>query len=548
MIKKFLNEMDIKISNLILCHIKCFVPSIIASASNVIFPSFISKIIDDGIGKNQLDLVALYWIQMLICGIIMVVFNYLQSVLYCDFEQELYCDLKNKTLEKVLHLKDDVKDKTFSGDLYKSLDDDLGSITSYLSVLLPELLINVITLIGIIYMILRYYSIIGLLILILICVLVFSQPWFGKQIEKRSFISREAGGNEAALLQEIISNSGLINMMGYSAVILGKYLQKSKMVKETNKNLLNIQYVAQNVRLSVNTVALLVTIIFGTILVTQNKIGVGVVFAMTIYIQRVSGPLNSIVQNYLLVKSYSPYFKRILGICDNSKQNGEMVIYPQEELGRIDINNLTYFFSENSPIYSNFCLEIVGGEILGIVGSNGTGKSTLIKILMKNLSYKKGKIIVNKKYELENLSEEYLHQNISVVPQNAMLLTGSLRDVLNPMKKEITDEEIIKLLRLFTVDYSTFEYSLDYEIAEKGLNISGGEAQKLSLVRMAVENKPWIILDEPTSAMDGHSEKEVCDVLKGYLKGRTAIIITHRPEILKICDKVIRFGDEGEIL
>lgn len=285
---------------------------------------------------------------------------------------------------------------------------------------------------------------------------------------------------------------------------------------------------------------MLITIIVGTFLVSGNKIGVGVVFAMTIYIQRVSGPLNGIVQNYLLTKSYAPLFERIIDICNKSKKESGEEIFPQEKLERISINELSYGFSSSPMLYSKFSLKIEKGEILGIVGSNGTGKTTLIKILMKALPFEEGEIIINKKYELRDLDEQYLNQNISIVPQMTMLLTGKLRDVLNPTKKEISDNEIIHLLNLYTVDYAIFNYDLDHEIAEKGLNVSGGEAQKLSLVRMAIEAKPWVILDEPTSAMDNYSEKVICNILKDYFKGRTAIIITHRPEILKICDRVVK--------
>ena len=87
MVKKFLIEMDIKVSKLIFRHVKCFIPSIAATISSVIFPSFISKIIDDGLVNNNLDLVFLYWVQMLICGTVMVLFNYIHSISYCNFEQ-----------------------------------------------------------------------------------------------------------------------------------------------------------------------------------------------------------------------------------------------------------------------------------------------------------------------------------------------------------------------------------------------------------------------------------------------------------------------------
>lgn len=108
--------------------------------------------------------------------------------------------------------------------------------------------------------------------------------------------------------------------MGYIGFILEKYSEKSKTVKSRNIEMLRTQYIAQNFRLGINTIALLMTIAIGAYLVSKNAIGVGGVFAMSIYIQRVSGPLNSIVQDYLLLQSYIPLFERITNIIESSKK------------------------------------------------------------------------------------------------------------------------------------------------------------------------------------------------------------------------------------
>lgn len=105
MIRKFLYEMDIKVPELIFCHIKCLIPTIIATASGIIFPCFLGKIVDYAIGNNDLRLVIIYWINMLICGMVMILFSYWKSILYSGFEQELYCNLKNKVLKKYYKLK-----------------------------------------------------------------------------------------------------------------------------------------------------------------------------------------------------------------------------------------------------------------------------------------------------------------------------------------------------------------------------------------------------------------------------------------------------------
>lgn len=540
MVIKFLNELDIKISKLILTHFKCFIPSFIATATSLLFPGFISKIIDQGLEKGDLQAVGVYWGEMLICGVLLVISNYIQSILYCKFEQELYYQLKNKVFDKVLHTKTVDRDNLANGDIYMSIDDDLSNISSFLTTLLPELFISILSLVGVVFIIFKFYSLIGIVILGLIGVLVISQPWFGKKIKEKSSLCREAGGEEAAFLQESIGIAPYLNIMGYVEVVRDKYWEKSRNVKNRNISISKIQYIAQNFRLGINTMALLITIGIGVILVEKEVVGVGGVFAMSIYIQRVSGPLNSIVQSYLLIKSYTPYFERITKICNRSKKDNTVKENPREELKKIEISDLTYSFSSNMTLYKNFNLEINKGEIVGIVGNNGVGKSTLIKIIMKMIPIDIGQIIVNGKYELEDIDEEYLYKNISVVPQSTVILSGKLRDILNPTKRDISDNKIIETLKKFTVDYSIFENDLNYEILEKGGNMSGGEAQKLSLVRMVLENKPWVLLDEPTSAMDVECEKIICSILKEYLKKRTAVIITHRPEILSICDKIIR--------
>ena len=540
MVIKFLNELDIKISKLILTHFKCFIPSFIATATSLLFPGFISKIIDQGLEKGDLQAVGMYWGEMLICGVLLVISNYIQSILYCKFEQELYYQLKNKVFDKVLHTKTVDRDSLANGDIYMSIDDDLSNISSFLTTLLPELFISILSLVGVVFIIFKFYSLMGIVILGLIGVLVISQPWFGKKIKEQSSLCREAGGEEAAFLQESIGNAPYLNIMGYVEIVRDKYWEKSRNVKNRNISISRIQYIAQNFRLGINTMALLITIGIGVILVEKEVVGVGGVFAMSIYIQRVSGPLNSIVQSYLLIKSYTPYFERITKICNRSKRDNTVKENPREELKKIEISDLTYSFSSNLTLYKNFNLEINKGEIVGIVGNNGVGKSTLIKIIMKMIPIDIGRIIVNGKYGLEDIDEEYLYKNISVVPQSTVILSGKLRDILNPAKRDISDNKIIETLKKFTVDYSIFENDLNYEILEKGGNMSGGEAQKLSLVRMVLENKPWVLLDEPTSAMDVECEKIICSILKEYLKKRTAVIITHRPEILSICDKIIR--------
>ena len=159
-----------------------------------------------------------------------------------------------------------------------SIDDDLSNISSFLTTLLPELFISILSLVGVVFIIFKFYSLMGIVILGLIGVLVISQPWFGKKIKEQSSLCREAGGEEAAFLQESIGNAPYLNIMGYVEGVRDKYWEKSRNVKNRNISISRIQYIAQNFRLGINTMALLITIGIGVILVEKEVVGVGGVF------------------------------------------------------------------------------------------------------------------------------------------------------------------------------------------------------------------------------------------------------------------------------
>lgn len=158
----------------------------------------------------------------------------------------------------------------------------------------------------------------------------------------------------------------------------------------------------------------------------------------------------------------------------------------------------------------------------------------------------KGEILINNQYNIQNISVNSIHEQISFFTQNIFLENGTLREVINPLQREIGDFEIIEILKNLNLDFAKFGESLDFTIAENGNNISGGEKQKIALARLIIENKKWIVLDEPTSAMDAISERIVCIYMKKFFNNRTALIITHRTAILEICTKTIDFNKLGE--
>lgn len=171
---------------------------------------------------------------------------------------------------------------------------------------------------------------------------------------------------------------------------------------------------------------------------------------------------------------------------------------------------------------------------MGIVGNNGCGKSTIVKLISQIIVPEKGTIQIDS-IPIEEFDLKYLRCQIGFLLQDIFLESGNLGDII----KTDDERQLEKIIQDFGLDKIILEQGLEHNVEENSLNISGGEKQRIALANLFMEDKLIYILDEPTAAMDLLGEERICKVLKQYLENKTAIIITHRPEILKICNKIL---------
>lgn len=207
----------------------------------------------------------------------------------------------------------------------------------------------------------------------------------------------------------------------------------------------------------------------------------------------------------------------------------------------ISFNNISFSYVDNNPILENISLNINSGETIGLIGPSGEGKTTIIRLLLSLIYADKGSITIDG----ENLNAA--HRNlISYVPQGNTLFSGTILENLKFGNPNATIDQINIALKM-SCAYD-FVNSLDNKlytlIGEKGLGISEGQAQRLTIARALLRKKPILILDEATSSLDAHTELKVLDEIKNLNPKPICIIITHRPSALEICDKIYKLEDK----
>ncbi len=217
-------------------------------------------------------------------------------------------------------------------------------------------------------------------------------------------------------------------------------------------------------------------------------------------------------------------------------------------LPRIDFRNVTFQYPGRPAVLKHFNLELEPGKVTALVGHTGAGKSTIANLAMRAYDATEGKVLVNG-VDIRELSLDAIHAHIGHVAQDPFLFEGSVRDNLQLAKEGATDEEIIIALK----GASAWEFvqrlpdKLDTNIGEKGIRLSQGEKQRLTIARVLLKNPPLIILDEATASVDTITEKQIQRALETLMAERTVLIIAHRLSTIRKADNIVVL-ENGQIL
>lgn len=214
----------------------------------------------------------------------------------------------------------------------------------------------------------------------------------------------------------------------------------------------------------------------------------------------------------------------------------------------IEFKNVSFDYINGPQVFTDFSLKINPGEKIGLVGHSGAGKSTLISLLLRYFAINSGNILISMK-DIDDVTEDSLRKNISVVPQEAILFHRSIRENIGYGKLDATEEEILAASKKAHIyDFiQTLPNGFDTIVGERGTKISGGQRQRIAIARAFLKNSPILILDEATSNLDSQSEREIQKSLDSLIENKTVIAIAHRLSTLKNMDRII-FLEKGKII
>jgi len=288
--------------------------------------------------------------------------------------------------------------------------------------------------------------------------------------------------------------------------------------------------------------AYIAVVIVGVYMVIAGEFTVGAIIAMSILTTRTLAPITQLSG---AIARWQQVKVALTGLSTIMSSAQEQVVgrqYARRDvlLGKIEIEDLQFSYAEDQdPALTLKRFDVDAGEAIAILGRNGSGKSTLLKILSGLYDFTSGDVRIDG-LEMRQIDPVNLRRNIGFLTQDVTLFSGTLRDNLTLGPAHV-DEDMLKRSLVFCglqkmVDRHPL--GLDMPVADGGAGLSVGQRQSVGLARLYLADPQIVLLDEPTAAMDQNLEREVIQALRGWLKGRTCLLTTHRTDIVALCDKI----------
>ncbi len=477
-------------------------------------------------------------------------FEYLYGLLWRNLAQTAQHILRIKAYAHLQKLEMAFFEEDNSGRIMTVLNDDINQLERFLdhgANQILQLLVTVLLVGGAMALIAPG---VALFAFIPIPIIFVGSIRFQRQLAPRYKDVRDKAGNIASRLSNNLGGILTIKSFATESWELESLRRESHSYRDSNRKAIKLSAAFIPLIRFAILFAFLAILIIGGIKAWRGDIAVGSYSFLVFITQRLLWPLTTLGHTLDEYQRSMASTNRVLDLIDTpiNISSGKKSLCPSQITGEIKFENISFKYQERLPLLVNFNLKIPAGKTIGIVGATGSGKSTLVKLLLRLYNLDKGTITLDKE-PIENYKLEDLRRSIALVSQEVYLFHGSIRDNISYGTKNVHNEEIINAANL--AEASEFINNLpegfETMIGERGQKLSGGQRQRIALARAILKSAPILILDEATASVDNETEAAIQRSLAKITKDRTTIVIAHRLSTVRNADQIVVM-DKGKII
>ena len=514
---------------------------------NIAAPALQSKVIDY-LTSGEYSLIPRFLLYMLMAYVASSIFTLIQERTGARLSQRIVKSMRAELFDKIIDLPISYIDNHSHGDIMSRMTNDAENISNIVSQSLTSIFSGALMLIGTVTVMLFYSWQLTLVSCSVVIFTVLFTQVISKIIRKYSLKRQRLLGTINGIVEEKVSNFKTVTAYNQQESVIEDFNRTSDDLTKTGIKAEIIAASMGPVMNMLNNISFVAVAVFGGYLAIKGMITVGVISAFIVYSRQFSRPIMELSQLYGQIQTAIAGAERIFEILDEKKEYEGGDKRMSTTHGVIQFKDVNFSYVPERRVINDFSLTVESGKKIALVGSTGSGKTTIVNLLMRFYDIDSGEITLDG-INIRDIALHDLRDMIGIVPQETTLFTDTLKANLCYAKPDATDNEIISAAVKTGCDKIAKSLPEEYEtiLVDSGDNLSQGQRQLVTIGRAFLSLPYILILDEATSNIDTRTEVSIQDAMYKLMEGRTSLIIAHRLSTIQNAD-IIVVMDQGSIV
>ena len=502
----------------------------------------------DFIAAKEWDTLSTCVIVLLAVYLANVLFTLAQSLLAARLSQNIVKQMRHDLFKKIDYLSIKYLDTHSNGDIMSRMTNDVENVSNTISQSLGSLVSGVLTIIGTVVIMFAYCWQLTLITMVTVILTVIVT-------KKMSTVMRKVYRKRSAILGQLNGHSEEM-ITGYKSIVA--YNKQEDVIEEFRKTSDELRKVSIKAEIlggsmgpimnCISNISFVIVAAFGGYFAYTGLITIGTVSAFIIYAKQFSRPINEIAQLYGTIQTAVAGAERVFALLDQPDEDNSGEKEMENITGKISFRNVDFSYVPGRQVLYDFDLEVEPGQKIALVGSTGSGKTTVVNLLMRFYPVDKGEILVDG-VNIQDIKRDSLRENIAIVLQDTVLFSNTIENNIKYANLEASDEEMVNAAEMSNIRRYIEKQPKKYKtfLKQAGAGLSHGQRQLMAIARAVLADPKILILDEATSSVDTRTEKKIQDAMVNLMKNRTSLIIAHRLSTIRDADKIVVM-DQGRVV
>lgn len=474
--------------------------------------------------------------------------TFIQTRFSAILSQRVVKKMRQDLFQSIVNLPIKYLDSHPHGDIMSRMTNDVENISNTVSQSLSSLFSGILTIIGTVIMMFALCPQLAILSCTTVILTVLATKGLSAAMRKFYRKRQELLGALNSQVEEMVT--------GYKTVVA--YNRQDMVCTEfdkTSDELTKVGIIAEILGGSmgpvmnvINNVGFVIIAAFGGYFAVKGIVSIGTISAFIVYAKQFGRPIDEIAQIYGQIQTAIAGAERVFAIMDHESEDksGDKLITSNSPV--ITFKNVNFSYQEGKQVLYDFNLEVKGGQKVALVGATGSGKTTVVNLLIRFYNIDSGEILIDG-VNIKDIDIADLRKNTAIVLQDTVLFADTIRNNLLYSNENATEEEMVEATKMSNCDSMIRKMPEKYDsmLSASGQNISQGQRQLLSIARAFLAHPKILILDEATSSVDTRTEKKIQDAMVNLMKNRTSLIIAHRLSTIQDADCIVVM-DQGKIV